>query len=161
MLSREERLSSSVKTITNKCEEMFKDAERYNLVSLHNAMAQVKESIKAMEEEFEKRRYDELSLQILKESVERNAIILEYYLQSVCSEYRDTYQLRCYVEEFVKKVIAKAHAVGTNVVEDDLVLWATYARFAIRLKRKSQHIEFYLSKEDREMIDDIEKQLSE
>ena len=37
MLNQEERETNSVKAITEKCNEMFKDAEEYGTISLHTA----------------------------------------------------------------------------------------------------------------------------
>jgi hypothetical protein len=158
MLNQEERETNSVKAITEKCNEMFKDAEEYGTISLHTAMANVKDALKSLNEEFEKERYDEKKLNLLKQAVDRNAIILEYHLQTVCSKYRDIYLQRVAVEQFSQQVIAKSKAISLDRVEKDIVLWSSYARSMLGIKRKSLKLIFDLSEDEVKLMEEIKKE---
>ena len=161
MLNQEERVADSVQTLISRCNKMFEDAKEYDLVSLHNCSKEVQSAIDVLQEEFNKDSYDEHHIELLKQAVERNAIILEYYLQAVCSKYKNVYLERVYVEQTCQEVIGRSKFEAINGDKDNIVRWASYARSMLKLKRKSLHLNFELTKEEKELLEEIVKEMKE
>lgn len=161
MLNQEERVADSVQTLVSRCNKMFKDAEEYDLVSLHNCVREVQSAIDVLTEEFNKESYDEHKVELLKQAVERNAIILEYYLQTVCSKYKNKYLERIYVEQTCQQVLGRSKLEAMNHDKEGMLRWASFSRSMLKMKRKSLHLNFELTKEERELLEDIVKELGD
>lgn len=159
MLSQEERGDESVKSLESKCMEMIKDAEEYDTVSLHTQANEVKDALNQLRAEFDKESYDVDRLKLLKATVDRRAIVLEYYLQTVCSKYKDTYAKRVLVEQLCRQVTGKVKDVALGRVEKDMILWAGFNKSVVKMKSRSLKLLFDLSKEELQLIEEIKKEL--
>ena len=154
-----EKEINSVKALTEKCEEMCRDAEDYESIILSTLSKQVKDSVREMQEEFNKERYDNKTLELLKQNVDRNAILMEYHLQAVCSKYKDIYMKRAYIENFCQQVCGKTKAITLGRITADNLVWSSYAKAMLQLKRRSLHLIFELTEEDVRLVEDIQKEI--
>ena len=157
----EERVTDSVQTLIGRCNKMFEDAKEYDLIQLNSCISDVQVAIDSLQEEFNKDSYDEWKVYLLKQAVEREAIILEYYLQTVCSKYRETYLLRVFVENACQDVIGYSKLVTLNGNKEETIRWADYARFVLKLKKRSLHLNFEVSKDEMKHLDNIIREMGD
>lgn len=146
---------SSVKSIHQECNRMFKICHDLERIDVHYAEMELKEKLENLLSEYSKEvDYDEYAVMRLKREVERAAIKLEYILSNVNEDLRYRYADRVYIANIVNRISKLIHTKkGTKAL---VGLMYDYAQLN-RLLCASRELIFELSEEQRELMKIINK----
>lgn len=145
------RVTNSVLQIRDECNRMNEIVKGMNMVNLNNVRDRLFKELDTLTSIYDTTPDDYAAITKQKRTTESVAVEFEYYIQAYTEHLKDRYKLRNFIKQFYSD-IDYAFKVVSELDDEDVVLWANFLRFAIKLKDKSNHILLVLTDGDEEMI---------
>lgn len=152
-----ERVVNSVNQILNECSTMLEKVENCEYVDVSGLAKSLRDECKSLKEIFDNTPDKESEIKIKKQTVERLAIKLEFYMSVRMNMYNDRRSLRNYAATMYSDCRNLTLAINgkPGISSEELVYWGSMTNWALKFYSRSMHVIFETDEDDEKHIKDI------
>lgn len=152
-----ERVVNSVQQILGECKKMVEQTTECEYVDVNSLSKSLQDECEVLRQYFDLSPEDEINIKRQKQTVERLAIRLEFYMAVRLGLYKDRKDLRAFAGTLYSDCRALVLALNgrKDVDYKDVLLWGANTDWALSFYSRSLHVIFSADDEDSKKIKSI------